>query len=126
MKGMVRRCCRLHVLFVEYMRLDFLVHDDEQTSDAPSFDITHFLRSEEEDLQKDDDLEAIAKEFQMRARGDREAESLAHEALKWAAPQVPVILAASQGDTGVVDTRMEDEYLALKHMWMIPVLVSDI
>lgn len=130
MKGMVRLNANFmysfRVLIVEYMRLDFLVHDDEQTSNASPFEITQFFRSQEEDLQKDDDLEAIAREFQMRARGDREAESLAHEALMRAEPQALANLPASQGDTGVVDSRMDDEYLALANMWMIPALVSDI
>lgn len=75
MKGMVRLNAdfmySFRVLIVEYMRLDFLVHDNEQTSNASPFEITQFFRSQEEDLQKDDDLEAIAREFQMRARGDR-------------------------------------------------------
>lgn len=105
---------------LNYMRIDFLVSEGEETAGASHFSIAQFWREQAAGLDNDDDAEAVALEIRERARTSTQA----HERAERQAPGVQPGTASHMGDTSCVDERMHEEFNGLKSMWIIPTFVS--
>lgn len=105
---------------LNYMHIDFLVSEAEETASASRFSIAQFFREQAAGLDDNDDAEAVALKIRERAR----TSTLARERAERQAPGVQPGTASHMGDTTCVDERMHEEFDGLKSMWIIPTFVS--